>query len=210
MKIEVSDNLFSDLAKKLETTPENVIKVFLDHAKNLPHPVLLNAIQKTSSLDTALEKLLDNAESAYLIGDLIQEIIGEHDYVIEDSGYNLEEGTFWLLANFLEGDKGILDSAHLQFGKNAVIMEMFSIKNLLLEKDYEKFTDDIDEIISQNIREDDYHEFEVDWLEANWASFSISIFTENILDLPKVSVLEKIAQEMMEFFQSHDERTNLK
>lgn len=50
MKIEIDDELFSDVAKRLETTPENVIKVFLNHAKNLPHAVLSNANQKATHL----------------------------------------------------------------------------------------------------------------------------------------------------------------
>lgn len=50
MKIEVNDELFSDLAKKLETTPENVIKVFLNHAKNLPHPILSNSNKNRSKI----------------------------------------------------------------------------------------------------------------------------------------------------------------
>lgn len=62
MKIEIDDELFSDVAKRLETTPENVIKVFLNHAKNLPHAVLSNANQKASSLDTALENLMVNLD----------------------------------------------------------------------------------------------------------------------------------------------------
>ncbi len=122
MKIEVNEGLYSDLAKELDTTPENVIKIFLDHAKNLPHSVLSNANQKNSSLDTALENLMDNAEPAYLMGEIIQEIVGKRDYFVEDSGYDFEAGTFWFQIDFLQGDKGILSSAHLQFGKNAVIL----------------------------------------------------------------------------------------
>ena len=166
MKIEVSDDIFSELAEKLETTPENIIKVLLEHAKNLPYPVILNAVQKTSFLDSALEKLMDNAEPAYLMGSLIEKIVGDCDYFIGDSDYDFKEGTFWFEVDFLEGDKGIIESAHLQFGKNAILLVTFSIKDFLLEKDFEDF-DDVNEIILNNLREDDYHKFEVDWLEVN-------------------------------------------
>lgn len=53
MKVEIDDNLFAHLAEKLKTTPENTVKVFLDHASNLDHSVLLNAVQENSSLDNA-------------------------------------------------------------------------------------------------------------------------------------------------------------
>ncbi len=208
MKIEVNDELFSDLAKKLETTPENVIKVFLDHAKNLPHPILSNANQKTGSLDTALKNLMDNAEPAYLMGEIIQKIVGDREYTVEDSDYDFEEGIFWFEIDFSQGDKGIIETAHLQFGKTAVILGTFSIKNLV-EKDQEDFTDSIDKIISDNIQEDDHHSFDVEWSDENLAIVTIRIYTENILDLPKVSILEKIAQEIIDFF-SPDERKNLK
>lgn len=197
MKVEIDEELFSDLAKKLETTPENVIKVFLDHAKNLPYPVLLKANQKTSSLDTALENLMNNAEPAYLMGEIIQKIVGDRDYVVEDSGYDFEEGTFWFEIDFLQDDKGVLETAHLQFGKNAVVLGTFSVKNLV-EKENEDFTDSIDEIISKNTEEEHYSS-EIDWLDENTATVTISIYTENILDLPKISILEKIAKETISF-----------
>lgn len=197
MKIEINEDLFSDLAKKLETTPENVIKVFLDHAKNLPHPILLKANQKTSSLDTALENLMNNAEPAYLMGEIIQKIVGDRDYIVGDSGYDFEEGTFWFEIDFLHGDKGIIEAAHLQFGKNAVILGTFSIKNLV-EKDHEDLTGSMDEIISNNTEEEQYSS-EIEWLDENLATVTISIYTENILDLPKVSTLEKIAKEITSF-----------
>lgn len=208
MKIEVNDTLFSDLAKKLKTTPENVVKVFLDHAKDLPHPVLLNAIQKTSSLDTALENLMKNAEPAYLMGEIIEKIVGDRDYIIDDSGYDFEKGIFWFMVAFLEGDTGELDSVHLQFGDNSVISGMFSVKDVVLKKNIDEIKEEIYETIEFDI--DDEFSLDIDWLDENWISFDISIFTENILDLPKVSTLEKIAGEIKTILKKNDERTKLK
>ncbi|NQW12583.1 MAG: hypothetical protein HQ481_22185 [Alphaproteobacteria bacterium] len=199
MKLEVNEDLFLDLAKKLETTPENIINVFLDHAKNLPYSILSNARQKNSSLDTALKNLMDNAEPAYLMGEIIREIAGERDYTVEDSGYDFKAGTFWFEIDFSQDGKKILETAHLQFGKNAVILGTFSIKNLV-KMDQEDLTD-VDEIISNNTHEEHYSS-EIDWLDENSVSVTISIYTENILDLPKISILEKIAQETTAFFSS--------
>ena len=150
---------------------------------------------------------MDNADPAYLMGDIIREIVGDRDYVVEDSGYDFDGGTFWFEIDFLQGDNGILSSAHLQFGKNAVILGTFSIKNLV-EKDHEDFTYSIDEIISNNTEEEHYSS-EIDWIDENLATVTISIYTENILDLPKISILEKIARETITFFSSN-KRKNLK
>ena len=209
MKIEVSDDLFSELAKKLETTPENVVKVFLDHAKNLPHSVIINAVQKTSSLDTALEKLMDNAESAYLTGELIHEIIGDREYSIGDSGYDIENGTFWFLIDLFEDDVGEIDGVHLQFGDNAVISGTFSIKDVILGKNDSDLIEEIN-IIIEDVNYGEHVTYELDWLEENWAHIEISIFTEETLDLPKISVLEEIAKKIKLIFQKYDKRNNLK
>lgn len=207
MKIEVSDDLFSDLAKKLETTPENIIKVFLEHAKNLPYSVLSNAIQKTSSLDTALEQLMTNAEPAYLMGALLHEIIGDHNYYVESSDFDLEGGTFWFEIEFLDDDKNELESLHLQFGNDAVIAGTFSIKDVP-EKDESKLTDEIDSII-QRITDEEYT-FDIDWIEENRASITVRIDSHEILNLPKVAVLEEIAKKIKSTFQKFYERSNLK
>lgn len=208
MKIEVNDELFSDLAKKLETTPENVINVFLDHAKNLPYSIISNANQKNNSLDTALKNLMDNAEPAYLMGEIIQEIVGDRDYTVEDSGYDFEEGTFWFQIDLSQGDKGIIETAHLQFGKTAVILGTFSIKDVL-EKDVSGLTDKIDSII-ESISDEEHTTFDIEWIEENWASITIGIYSNEILNLPKITVLEKIAKKIKSTFQKFDERKNLK
>ena len=209
MKIEVSDDLFSDLAKKLETTPENIVKVFLEHAKNLPYSVLTNAIQKTSSLDTALEQLMTNAEPAYLMGALLHEIIGDHNYYVESSDLDLEGGTFWFEIEFLEDDEHELETMHLQFGNNAVITGTFSIKDVLFEKDQDKLTAEIESII-ESISDEEHTDFDIDWIEENWASITVRIYSHEILNLPKVAVLEEIAKKIKSTFQKFDERNNLK
>ena len=122
MKIEVDDEIFSKLAKDLKTTPENVVKIFLDHASDLPHSVWIDAIQEKSSLDNALKKLMKNAEVAFTLGDLIEKIVGDHDYIIDDGGYLLEEGIIWVSISFLEGTVLNMGSITLQFGKDPGIV----------------------------------------------------------------------------------------
>jgi len=210
MKIEIDDNVFSELAKDLKTTPENVVKVFLDHAKDLPHSVLLDALQENSSLDNALEKLMKNAEVAYTFGDIIEKITGDRDYIIGEGDYDLKEGTFWFVVDFLEGDKGEIDSIHLQFGKNSGEIISASIKDLVLDKGVEEYNEQLDEILHEFVDENYTVSFEHEWLEKNWLTFTIQIDTTEILDLPKVADLEKMVQKIKDLIRSHDSRKNLK
>ena len=103
MKISVDEKLFLKLAKDLKTTPENIIKIFLEHASNLPHSVWIDAIQENSSLDKALDKLMTNSEVAFTIGSLIEEIVGDHEYIIDDGSYDIEKGIINFNIIFLEG-----------------------------------------------------------------------------------------------------------
>lgn len=91
----------------------------MEHAKDLPHSIWLDAIQEDSSLDNALEKLMKNAKPAFTIGHLIESIVGNRDYVIDDGDYNLVKGTVWFNVGFLEGDRGEIDSILFQFGSDS-------------------------------------------------------------------------------------------
>lgn len=209
MKIEVDDELFSGLAEQLKTTPENVVKIFLEHAKDLPHTLTVAAIQENSSLDSALEKLMRNAEPAWCMGELIEEILGDDEYFINDSGYDIKEGTFWFIIEFSEGDKGELDSVHLQFGKTPLVFASASISDLVLDRNVDKFEDEVNEIVTSFVDEDLFT-FEYDWLEHNYLTFSIKLETDKILDLPKISQLHKMVGKIKEMLIQNDSRKNLK
>lgn len=209
MKIEVKDELFSKLAKDLKTTPENVVKIFLDHASDLPHSVWIDAIQENSSLDNALEKLMKNAEVAFTLGDLIEKIVGDHDYIIDDGDYNFEKGLFWFNIAFLEGDKGEINSLHLQFGNDSGEIITASIQDLVLEKNVNEFLDEINTTIDGFVDVDHEFTFEYEWIEHNYLTFSIQIDTSEILDLPKVKDLEGMVKKIKKIIKSHDTRKKL-
>ncbi len=204
MKIEIKDNEFTDLAKELKTTPENVVKIFLDHAKHLHHKVLLDAIQEGSSLDAAMEKLMKNAEVAFNVGELIGEIIGYRDYLIDDSGYNMEKGTVWFHVSFLEGEKGHIDSILLQFGSDPGIVATASIKKIKLDKDMNEIETEIYDAIDYSGDDYDQLNFSWDWIDENFLTWELQIDTPGeFLNLPKVDEVETIMKKIQEIILSH-------
>jgi len=208
MKIEVDDELFSKLAKDLKTTPENVVKVFLDHAKDLPHSVWLNAIQEHSSLDSTLEKLMKNAEVAFTVGEIIEKIVGNRDYIIGDGDYDFEKGIIHFDIDFLMGGKEDIDSILLQFGSESGEIISASIEDLVLDKDVSEFLNDINSTIGEFV--DDEYNFDYEWIDSKDLTFTIQIDTHEILDLPKVDDLDKMVKKIKKIIKSHDLRKNLK
>lgn len=210
MKIDVDDELFTKLANDLKTTPENVVRVFLEHAKDIPHSIRLASVQQDGSLDATLEKLMKHAEPALIFARILQDIVGERDYVIDDGGYDLHAGTFWFEVGFLEGDTGEIDSVHLQFGKDSGQIISASMKDLVIENDAGTFLDQIYDVCYEFVDEDYEVTFEHDWIEKDWLTFTIQIDTTPILDLPKIDDLEKMVKKIKEMFRSQDTRKNLK
>ena len=207
MKIDIDDELFSELAKDLKTTPENVIKVFLDHAADLPHSVWLNAIQENSSLDATLEKLMKNAETAFTVGELIEKIVGDREYIVEHGDYNIEKGIINFNIDFLTGGDEDIDSILLQFGNDPGEIISASIEDLVLDKDLNDFIDEIYFIIDEFV--DDEYNFEYEWIENNHLTFLIQIDTTESLDLPKVDDLDKMIKKIKKVIKSYDSRKNL-
>lgn len=207
MKIEVDDELFEELAQKLDTTPEKIINILLDRAQNLPYTVILKAIQKNSSLYSALEELMKFAEPAYVMGSLIEKIVGDYDCEISDGGYNFDEGTFWFDIEFFQGDKNELDSAHIQFGNTAVTLVTFSIKDLVSDTQSDKYLEEIESIVESNI--DEEYELVPVTIEKNEMNFTLSIFSEEFFDIPKISEMEKIVKEIKIALKKHDQREKL-
>jgi len=210
MKIEVSDDLFKDLAKDLHTTQENVVKIFLDHAKDLPHTIKLDAVQEGNSLDSALEKLMRNAEPAFNMGEIIEKIVGDHDYEIDESGYDFEKGIIWFHVAFYGGDNSELDAIHLQFGDDAGVIVQSSINKITLTKDMEEIEEEIYDAMYSYVDEDDQGNFHYDWLKDDFLTFDIQIDTENTLDLPKVSDMDKMVRKIKKIIRKYDDANSLK
>ena len=206
MKISVDEKLFLKLAKDLKTTPENIIKIFLEHASNLPHSVWIDAIQENSSLDKALDKLMTNSEVAFTIGSLIEEIVGDHEYIIDDGSYDIEKGIINFNIIFLEGGNESMNEILLQFGSDSGELISASMNDLVLDKDVGEFLDEIYYVLDEL---DDEYEFDFEWLDNKYLTFTIQIDTSEILNLPKVDDLDKIVKKIKEIIKSHNSRRKL-
>lgn len=210
MKIEVKDDLFVELAEELKTTPQNIVKIFLDHAKDLPHTVLIDAIQENSSLDNALSKLMRHAEVALTFGEIIEKIVGDHDYTVDDSGYNFEREIIWFEINFPEDDTGDIGSLLLQFGDDAGVIATASLKGITLTQDVEQISEEIYDSIDHLVNEDDEITFRYDWLEHDWLTFELQIDTPRKLDLPRAFEIEKMIKIIKKIICNYDLRKESK
>ena len=201
MKIDIDEKLFLKLANDFKTTPENIINIFLGHVSNLPHSVWLDAIREDSSLDNSLKKLMDNSEIAFTMGELIKEIVGNHEYVINDGDYDLEKGIIFFTIDFLEGGHEHMNSILLQFGSDSGGIISASMNDLVLDKDINEFMDEIHLILEEL---GDNSEFEFDWMDEKYLTFTIQINSSEILNLPKIDDLDKIVKKIKKTIKSHE------
>lgn len=206
MKIEIDDGLFMELAEKLKTTPENTVKVFLDHANNLSHSIVLNAVQDGSSLDNALDKLMKNAEISFTMGSLFEEIIGDRNYEIGDGGYDLKEGIIYFHLSFLEGGDEEMDAILLQFGRDSGEVIEASISDLVLDKEIDDFLDDI-YLVLDDLDED--YNFTYEWIDGEHLTFMLQIDTYGKFDLPKLDYVDGLIKQIKKIIIQHDSRKKL-
>ena len=121
MKIEINDSDFEKLAIEFKTTPENLILSLIDHVKFLSVQVKNNIING-DDLDEVFAGIFEDALPGILLNDVIRNIIGEHDFIIDDGEYDSENGIIWIDVSFLEGTTLNMGSAKLQFGKDSGII----------------------------------------------------------------------------------------
>ena len=121
MKIEINDSDFEKLAIEFKTTPENLIFSLIDHVKFLSVQVKNNIING-DDLDEVFAGIFEDALPGILLNDVIRNIIGEHDFIIDDGEYDSENGIIWIDVSFLEGTTLNMGSAKLQFGKDSGII----------------------------------------------------------------------------------------
>lgn len=121
MHFEIDDEEFDDLAEEFHTTPEKLIQSMMRHAKDMSIHAK-NDIRGGKNLDEVLTGLFEDALPGILLNDVIRNIVGEHDYVIDDGDYNMEEGIIWMDVSFLEGTKLNMGTVKLQFGKDSGIV----------------------------------------------------------------------------------------
>ena len=121
MKVEINDAEFDELAEKFHTTPESLIKSMIHHVKYMSIHAK-NDIINGRDLDDVFMGLFEDALPGILLNDVIRNIVGEHDYVIDDGDYDMEAGIIWVDVSFLEGTVLNMGAAKLQFGKDPGIV----------------------------------------------------------------------------------------
>ena len=210
MKIEIKDEEFNELAQQLKTTPENVMKIFLDHAKSLPYyPVILEAIQKDKSLDSTLEKLIQNAAPAFLVGDLIKEIMGVHEYSFEDDGYSLKDGIIWF--EISPGPDLAMSSLLLQFGSDPGIVATEYLDDLELDTELEALESEIWEKVARcRIFDDDDNHGHISFDLDGYFSYTLQIDTPGkFLNLPRVDEIDEVMQKIKKIILLHSKNQRI-
>jgi len=197
MKIEINDSDFEQLAIEFKTTPENLIYSLVHHVKFMSQHVK-NNITNGQDLDEAFMGIFEDALPGILFNDMIRNIVGDHDFIIDDGDYDSESGIIWVDISFLEGTVLNMATAKLQFGNDSGIvvseyLEKYS-KNLNL-KEITNFLEhklDEDDLVFDLESEDsieliDYGESLGIFLQINW---------DEPLNLPSIEEIDKIMKKI--------------
>jgi len=133
-----------------------------------------------------------------LPNDVIPYIVGEHKYVIDDWGYNMEGGIVWVLVVFLEGSVLNMGTVQLQFGKDPGIVAMETLdkypKNLPFEELAGAAEDNLDEtdLIFDLDRGDSVSLIDED----EYLSIELQINWNHPLNLPNVAMIDKMMRKI--------------
>ena len=193
MKIEINDSDFEQLAMEFKTTPENLIYSLVHHVKFMSQHVKNNIING-QDLEEAFMGIFEDALPGILFNDMIRNIVGEHDFIIDDGDYDSESGIIWVDISFLEGTILNMATAKLQFGNDSgiVVSEYLEEypKNLNLKEitnSLEHKLDEDDPVFDlesgDSIEITDYGDSLGIFLQINW---------DEPLNLPSIEEIDKI------------------
>ena len=199
--IHIDGDRFEELAERLKMTPEAVVNTFLDSLHNPPPCITIRAMN-SGSLKNSMEELLHNSEAAYTMGSLIRNVVGDRDYWIDESGYDMENGVFTFDLFF---DKEVvMDSVLLQFGNVPAEVVSVLVDDIVLDNDVD-FLNEIHSVLDEL---DDEYEFSHEWVGDNHLSFTIHIglIGMGALVLPKMDDVEPVVRKIKEIIKNHDSR----
>ena len=199
--IHIDGSRFEELAERLKMTPEAVVDVFLDNLHN-PPPCITTRAMNSGSLKNSMEDLINNSEAAYTMGSLIKNVVGDRDYWIDESGYDVENGVFTFGLSF--GKEVAMDSVLLQFGDAPLELVSASVDDVVLDNDVD-FLNEIHSVLDDL---DDEYEFSHEWVGDNYLSFMIQIelIGMGALVLPKMDDVEPVVRKIKEIIKNHDSR----
>ena len=197
MKIEINDSDFEQLAIEFKTSPENLIYSLIHHVKFMSLHVKNNIING-QDLDEAFMGIFEDALPGVLFNDVIRNIVGEHDFIIDDGDYDSESGIIWVDISFLEGTTLNMGAVKLQFGKDSGV-----VVSEYLDK-YPKNLDlkEITSILEHNLDETDplFDLESEDSIEITDYGDSLGIFLQinwdEPLNLPSIEEIDKLMKKI--------------
>ena len=156
----------------------------------------------SGSLKNSMDDLVNNSEAAYTMGHLIRNVVGDRDYWIDESDYNMENGVFTFSLFF--ADDVIMDSVLLQFGDAPLVLISASVDDVVLDNN----VDFLNEIYSVLDELDDEYTFSYEWVGDRHLEFMIQIdlIGMGALTLPKMDDVEPAVRKIMEVIKNHDSR----
>ena len=149
-----------------------------------------------------MDVLINNSEAAYTMGHLIRNVVGDRDYWIDESDYNMESGAFTFALLF--GGDVVLDSVLLQFGDAPLELISASVDDVVLDND----VDFLNEIYSVLDELDDEYTFSYEWVGDRHLEFMIQIdlIGMGALTLPKMDDVEPTVRKIIKVIKNHDSR----
>ena len=134
------------------------------------------------------------------MGHLIRNVVGDRDYWIDESDYDIKSGVFTFSLHFV-GD-AIMDSVLLQFGDSPLELISASVDDVVLDNNVD-FLNEIHSILDEL---DDEYTFSHEWVGDRHLAFMIQIdlIGMGALTLPKMDDVEPTVRKIMEVIKNHD------
>ena len=197
MKIEINDPDFEQLSIEFKTTPENLIYNLVHHVKFMSQHVKNNIING-QDLDEAFMGVFEDALPGVLFNDMIRNIVGDHDFIIDDGDYDSESGIIWVDISFLEGTILNMATAKLQFGNDSGIVVSEYLDKYPNDLNLKEITNFLERKIDENdlvfdlesgdsIEMTEYEDSLGIFLQINW---------DEPLNLPSIEEIDKIMKKI--------------
>lgn len=204
MKIEINDEGFYDLASDLKVSPEKLVDALISHAKHMSIHAR-NDIINGRPLDDVFEDLFENALPGLILNNLIRDIVGEHEYVIDDGDYSREDGIVWVQVSFLEGTVLNMGSITLQFGKDPGMVTLEFIDSFEIDGNLGEIAGEIEDDLDDSDPTFDLDHFDSVGLDDDGENIVITlqINWKEEFDLPRIAEIDEVMRKIKEKLYSY-------
>lgn len=199
MKIEINNPRFEELAVRMNIRPEKLVESIVEHAAYMSIHARSDVINGRS-LDSVLADMFENALPGLILNEVIRDIVGEHDYIIDDGGYSREDGIIYVQVSFLEGTILNMGSITLQFGKDPGIVasEYMDVESSVsighLASQIEEEIDGTDPTFDLDTNDS----ISIDDMGDDSIVITLQINWRDELDLPRVAEIDEIMRKIKE------------